>query len=148
MKHGFKLQKFQAPLVYTLLQIPGVLFLGVILMFALDRGWISVFTAWLVILAWITKDMLVYRLYKKALSPSPQNVIAMLHGSRAVVRTPLEPEGQVGLKGEIWRAKSLDGYISEPGTIVVVEGNRGLTLEVKSVPPVRPGDKPTSSNLK
>jgi membrane protein implicated in regulation of membrane protease activity len=131
LKNRFNLQKAQALLVYALLQVPGFLFLGIILLFALDRGWIAAGTAWVVILAWIVKDTLFYRFYKKALSPSPQNVVARLHGARAVVMVPLEPEGQVALKGEIWRAVSLDGNISEPGAQVLVEGNKGLTLEVR-----------------
>jgi membrane protein implicated in regulation of membrane protease activity len=131
LKHRFKLLKFQASLVYILLQVPGFLFLGIIVLFALEKGWITLFTAWAVMLAWVIKDAFFYRFYKKALSPSPQDVIARLHGSLAVVKVPLDPEGQVALKGEIWRAVSLDGDISEPGTRVMVEGNRGLTLEVR-----------------
>jgi membrane protein implicated in regulation of membrane protease activity len=37
----------------------------------------------------------------------------------------------VSLRGEIWQAKSLDGDLLEPGTEVLVESNRGLTLEVR-----------------
>lgn len=131
MKHSFKLLKFQAPLVYTLLQVPGFLFLMIIVLFALEKGWITPFTTWAVMLAWVIKDLLFYRFYKNALSPSPQDVVARLHGSRAVVKVPLDPVGQVALKGEIWRAVSLDGEISETGTQVLVEGNKGLTLEVR-----------------
>lgn len=131
MKHGFKLQKARPLLVYCLLQVPGYLILAIILQFALERGWISFLTALIVILVWVLKDVLFYGFYKKALSPSTRDVIARLHGSRAVVRTPLMPEGQVALKGEIWRAESLDGEIPEPGTRVWVEGNKGLTLQVR-----------------
>lgn len=133
MKPGFNLEKTKPPLVYILLQIPGVLFLGIILFLAWEQAWISGLTAWTVMLAWLVKDIIFYRFYRKALSPSPQNVIAMLHGSRAVVKVALNPEGQVALRGEIWQAISLDGDILEPGTEVVVESNRGLTLEVRKV---------------
>ncbi len=133
MKYPFNLQKARVPIIYILLQVPGYLFLGIILMFALERGWINSFTAGLVILAWALKDAIFYRFYKNALSPSPQNVIARLHGSRAVVKTSLDPVGQVALRGEIWRAVSLDGVAHEPGTRVLVENNRGLTLEVRKL---------------
>jgi membrane protein implicated in regulation of membrane protease activity len=133
LKPGFNLEKTKPPLVYILLQIPGVLFLGIILFLAWEQAWISGLTAWTVMLVWLVKDIIFYRFYRKALSPSPQNVIAMLHGSRAVVKVALNPEGQVALRGEIWQAISLDGDILEPGTEVVVESNRGLTLEVRKV---------------
>ncbi len=114
-----------------LLQIPGFLFLGVIVFLAWEQAWISAFTAWSVMLAWLVKDIIFYRFYRKALSPSPQDIIAMLHGSMAVVRVELNPQGQVALRGEIWRAINLDEGILEPGAAVVVVGNRGLTLEVR-----------------
>ena|GEM_PF-1976199 len=133
MKTGFNLEKTKPPLVYMLLQIPGVLFLGVILFLAWEQTWISGLTAWAVMLAWLVKDIIFYRFYRKALSPSPQNVIAMLHGSEAVVKVSVDPVGQVSLRGEIWQAISLDGDILEPGTEVVVESNRGMTLEVRKV---------------
>lgn len=120
-------------LVYALLQLPGVMFLGIILFLAWEQAWISPVTAWAVLLAWIFKDVIFYRFYSKALSPSPQNIIGLLHGSKAVVKVSLDPVGQVSLRGEIWRAISLDGDILEPGTAVVVESNRGMTLEVRKV---------------
>jgi membrane protein implicated in regulation of membrane protease activity len=131
LKPGFNFEKTKPPLVYILLQIPGVLFLGIILFLAWEQAWISGLTAWTVMMGWLVKDIIFYRFYRKALSPSPQNVIAMLHGSKAVVRAPLDPVGQVSLRGEIWQAKSLDGDLLEPGTEVLVESNRGLTLEVR-----------------
>ena len=50
-------------------------------------------------------------------------------GQTAVVRTPLAPEGQVAVHGELWRAVAQDGPIAagEPVTIVRVDG---LTLTV------------------
>ena len=50
-------------------------------------------------------------------------------GQTAVVRTPLTPEGQVAVHGELWRAVAHDGPIAagEPVTIVRVDG---LTLTV------------------
>ncbi len=122
----------RAPLLYSLLQLPGIMFLGVILVVALEKGWVTGFTALIIFLAWIVKDVLLYPLYRNALSPGSQNVIARLYGSTALVIKPLNPEGQVALRGEIWRAVSLDGRHVESGARVVVEGNKGLTLEVSS----------------
>jgi membrane-bound serine protease (ClpP class) len=47
-----------------------------------------------------------------------------------VVRSPLEPEGQVFLEGERWTATAEDGPIRE-GENVIVTGVHGLRLEVK-----------------
>lgn len=128
---GFNYQDLRAVLIYSLMQLPGILFLVTILLWAWDREWISGRAVWGVMGAWIIKDALFFRFYRKALTQSPQNVIARLHGSMAVVRTTLDPAGQVRLRGEIWRAVSIDGKIHEPGTQVRVEGNTGLTLEVR-----------------
>ncbi|WP_035243672.1 NfeD family protein [Desulfonatronovibrio hydrogenovorans] len=119
------------PVLYTLLQIPGFLLLGIIVRFVWDQAWISAWTGWLIVSAWIIKDIAFYPLYRKALKSSPQSVIARLHGSRAVVCTALDPKGQVTLRGEIWQAVNLNGDLLEPGTLVVVEDNTGLTLQVR-----------------
>jgi membrane-bound serine protease (ClpP class) len=50
-------------------------------------------------------------------------------GMRGKVRTPLAPEGQVMIKGELWGAKSVDGDI-DVGEQVVVTGQDGLQLIV------------------
>ncbi|MFP4397546.1 MAG: NfeD family protein, partial [Desulfonatronovibrio sp.] len=123
-------RKIKVPLVYALLQVPGYFFLGIILGFAFERNWISGFTVWAVILAWAAKDVLLYPLYRNALNPGSQNIIARLYGSTAIVRVALDPVGQVALRGEIWQARSLDRDVIDPGTKVVVKGNKGLTLEV------------------
>ena len=50
-------------------------------------------------------------------------------GSVAVARTPLDPEGQVFVRGELWRAVADDGPIGE-GERVRVVGVDSLTLRV------------------
>jgi membrane-bound ClpP family serine protease len=46
-----------------------------------------------------------------------------------VVRTPLSPEGQVMMQGELWRAVAEDGPAAA-GETVRVTGVDGLTLKV------------------
>ena len=53
-------------------------------------------------------------------------------GRTAVVRTALQPRGQVYLHGELWEAETTDGDIA-PGGEVVVEAVDGLTLRVAPV---------------
>ena len=57
-----------------------------------------------------------------------------LVGERAEVITPLQPEGRVRLRGEIWRARSTAPAVR--GSTVRVLGLDGLTLQVE------PADSP------
>ena len=57
-----------------------------------------------------------------------------LVGRTAVVRTRLQPRGQVYLHGELWQAEVADGEDVDPGREVVVEGIDGLTLRVTPAP--------------
>jgi membrane-bound serine protease (ClpP class) len=56
-------------------------------------------------------------------------------GSRAEVRTTLEPEGNVWADGALWRARLAGGGgTARPGDRVVVEAVDGLTLVVSREP--------------
>jgi membrane-bound serine protease (ClpP class) len=55
-----------------------------------------------------------------------------LLGAEAEAATPLEPEGQVKLHGELWQARLQEGQRhAAAGERVVVEGRKGLTLLVR-----------------
>ena len=51
-------------------------------------------------------------------------------GMRGKARSPLNPEGQVMIKGERWGAKSIDGDV-DIGEAVTVVGQDGLQLIVR-----------------
>jgi membrane-bound ClpP family serine protease len=51
-------------------------------------------------------------------------------GTRGKARSPLNPEGQVMIKGERWGAKSIDGDVNI-GEAVMVVGQDGLQLIVR-----------------
>jgi membrane-bound serine protease (ClpP class) len=53
-----------------------------------------------------------------------------LAGKIAVVRSPLDPEGTVLLKGELWKARASEGPI-EAGESVLVTDIDGFTLLVR-----------------
>lgn len=55
--------------------------------------------------------------------------VGALVGKKGVVVRDLWPEGQVKVGGEIWKARSAGAC--EAGTVVVVRGIRGLTLDVE-----------------
>src|SRR5260370_661229 len=61
------------------------------------------------------------------------NVPEAMIGATAIVRTPLNPTGQVEIRGELWQA-SLRGQTSLPvGSAVYVRGIEGLVLIVEPV---------------
>ncbi len=65
----------------------------------------------------------------RAMRRPPTTGAAGMIGQRAVVRAALDPEGQVQLDGEIWRAIAEDAPVP-PGETVRVTGIDGLTLRV------------------
>lgn len=56
-----------------------------------------------------------------------------LMGARAAVETPLEPEGSVLIRGELWRARARTSARVERGRIVRVVGASGYLLEVEPI---------------
>jgi len=64
--------------------------------------------------------------------------LSTMIGSKGKVTSPLEPEGLVTIRGELWGAKSIDINIGS-GELVTVVGQDGLKLIVRKV---------GSSNLK
>jgi membrane-bound serine protease (ClpP class) len=55
-----------------------------------------------------------------------------LVGQVALVRSRLNPEGTVFVKGELWHATALEGPIA-PGEEVEIVAAEGFNLEVKRV---------------
>jgi len=71
--------------------------------------------------------------------------LSTMIGSMGKVTSPLEPEGLVTIKGELWGAKSIDRDIAS-GELVTVVGQDGLKLIVRkasSSSPKRTEGKPT-----
>jgi len=68
-----------------------------------------------------------------------------LVGSRAEVRTTLDPEGQVWVGGALWRARlASGGERVQPGDRVVVEAVDGLTLMVSAEPAAQTAEQGAS----
>ena len=53
-----------------------------------------------------------------------------MEGSKGKAKSPLSPEGQIMIKGELWGAKSIDGDI-DIGEVVTVVGQDSLQLIVR-----------------
>lgn len=69
-----------------------------------------------------------------ALYRPPTTGASGMIGQTCVVRTPLDPEGQVQVDGELWRAVAQDGPVP-PGERVRILGIDGLTLRVSKAAP-------------
>ena len=69
-----------------------------------------------------------------ALYRPPTTGAAGMIGQTCLVRTPLDPEGQVQVDGELWRAVAQDGPVP-PGERVRILGIDGLTLRVSRAAP-------------
>ncbi len=82
------------------------------------------FTALMVLLV-----IAIIRGQKRAVSTGSEE----LAGKVAVARTDLQPEGNVFIAGELWRAETIDNTTIKAGERVLVTGVEGLKLKVKPV---------------
>jgi membrane-bound ClpP family serine protease len=80
--------------------------------------------------------VITYRLGSKALGKKPVVGLPDMVGSKGKVVTPLDPEGLVRIKGELWESTSADRRINT-GEEVIVVGQDGLKLTVRRDKPGR-----------
>lgn len=115
---------------YSLLQLPGLVML--IMIMILLRKWMNlpVWTVWTFISLWVIKDAILYFFVWRAYDPGSLNSMI---GSKCVTADRLSPSGNVRIRGELWRAKVIEGSSDiEKGEVVTVKGMDGLTLIVQS----------------
>jgi len=120
---------------YVLFQLPGTALVGVLMLAFWEEtalpGWAGV----LFFVAWIVKDAMLYPLLRRAYEPGEPTDAQKLVGSRGVARDALDPRGHVQVRGEIWRARAVEG--AEPiaaGSDVVVRAADRFTLLVDRAP--------------
>jgi membrane-bound ClpP family serine protease len=83
----------------------------------------------LIVGAFLTYEIITFRLGKKALEKKPVIWSEAIVGRCGKATTPLTPGGYVRVNGELWHAFSSDININEGEDIVVVELDR-MTLRV------------------
>ena len=83
----------------------------------------------LTVVAFLTYEIITFRLGKKTLERKPAIWSEAIVGQCGKATTPLTPGGYVQVNGELWRAFSSDTNINEGDEIVVVKLDR-LTLHV------------------
>lgn len=116
---------------YTLLQIPGWLFLGCLLWWAVSRDWIEFSTAGWIMAAWVLKDALLYPLCKSAYEDGPRIGPETMIGHEAVTSMPLAPVGVININGENWSARSQGHEHIDAGRRIRVAAVDGLVLLVE-----------------
>ena len=118
------------PLFYLLLQIPGALVAGVVLVMAVEARWLAPGTAVAAFVAWVAKDVALYPLYRPALTRvTPVGAADALHGCRGRARTAVAERGLVVIQGEFWRACAQDAPIPAGAPVrVVASSGRLLTV--------------------
>lgn len=80
--------------------------------------------------AMVVYSVISYRLVSRSLKKRPVIGLPAMIGSNAKVIHPLDPEGLVKIKDELWQAKSKDNKI-DAGEVVTVIGQDGLVLIVQ-----------------
>jgi membrane protein implicated in regulation of membrane protease activity len=103
-----------------------------IMIMILLRKWMNlpVWTVWTFISLWVIKDAILYFFVWRAYDPGSLNSMI---GSKCVTADRLSPSGNVRIRGELWRAKVIEGSSDiEKGEVVTVKGMDGLTLIVQS----------------
>ena len=126
---------------YALIQLPGTVLL-VLVILLINRWWVTV-PLWLglgiVVLA-IVKDLVLFPLLWRSYAGGDPDDPSSMIDRRGIVIGRLDPEGYVRVRGELWRAETVDkDRPLEEGRRVAVVGVSGLKLYVR---PDLPGSGP------
>lgn len=106
--------------------------LAVIVLLGLPQLGIHIPLAGLIVLmaAWCAFSVIIYRMGSRALRRKPLVGLPDMLDSKGKVVSPLDPEGTIRIKGELWDATSAEGSINT-GEGVTVVGQDGLKLVVR-----------------
>lgn len=120
---------------YALLQIPTLALALLVVMLLLRWDWIGTTAAWVVIVLWLAKDVLLYPFYRHALAPesAASPGVEGLVGLIGQCRTEVNGRGLIEVRGERWLARSADGNRILPGQRVEVAGHDGMVLKVRVI---------------
>jgi membrane-bound serine protease (ClpP class) len=132
---GFFIAELKAP-VHGALAAAGVvaLVLGGLLLIPAGHPYLQISRTLLVSLALFSGLFFTVILggVARTMRRPPLSGVEAMRGALGRVRTPLDPEGQVLVRGELWNARCPGARLA-PGSRVRVVGCRGLTLEVEPV---------------
>jgi membrane-bound ClpP family serine protease len=116
----------------------------VVAVFLLPRAGVSVPLPVLAvaILAWVGWSVFTYRKGTEALRRKPVANMVDMTGCKGKVSKALHPDGLVKMNGELWAARAANGERIDSGTAVVVVGQEGLRLLVRTDDLRSPGSPP------
>jgi len=117
---------------YTLLQLPALTLLALILI--LVNRWVDIPTwlVWGILALWAAKDAILFPFVWRAYDWNRSKGADSMVGERGITKDRLAPSGYVKVRGELWKAETMEGDLPiEKGEDIKVGGSRGLTLLVK-----------------
>lgn len=124
---------------YWLVQLPGVVLLGLVL-YVLDRLF-SIPTSIIagVIALWVAKDAALYPWLWRSYDTHYPSAHSM-DGENGIAAARIDPTGHARVRGELWRAELASGAAPiDAGEPLTVEATRDFTLLVRGTRP-RSGD--------
>jgi membrane protein implicated in regulation of membrane protease activity len=129
-EHGHPRQTIRTVIKYALLNLPAAVLVAAVMLYLEAQRGLSGWLLWVVIIAWVIKDILLFPLVRRAYEDSPDN--KGMRGTTGIAQERLAPAGYIWIHGELWRARLLyDDEIVEKGAAVRVRDIRGLTLLVE-----------------
>lgn len=121
----------QALIRYSLIQLPGMLLVGLVLIVIHSRFHLPAWAGWLIFVLWVLKDGILFFFLWPAYDNQSRDVYSLV-GHTGVAASDLNPKGRVRLHGQTWPARTLDGSGPIPvGTRVRVVDRQGLLLRVR-----------------
>jgi membrane protein implicated in regulation of membrane protease activity len=116
---------------YLAFQAASWVVAGLAAILAVRFRFVSPAVAAMLVLAWIVKDLALYRFVRHAYETEVASPTDRLIGAAAVVARDLAPQGMVRLGRELWTARALGSDAIETGARVRVAAVEGLVLIVE-----------------
>jgi len=117
---------------YLRFQIPQWFVLALFLWLLVDRAAVPVWASEAFFVFWVVKDFAIYPWVRRGYETNVKTGTDELVGAKGVAQEPLNPEGYVKIKGELWKARAEPpDRIITPQTAVKVRSAAGMTLIVE-----------------
>ena len=94
-----------------------------------------------IMIGWAVFAVVDFWLVTRVLKKQAMVGLPTMVGTRGKAVSPLHPEGQVRIKGELWGAEAIDHYVNS-GEAVLVVGQDGLKLLVRRTGGVHKSGRP------
>ncbi|MDZ7760871.1 MAG: NfeD family protein [Desulfovermiculus sp.] len=127
----------RAVITYILLQLPGILLVGLALLVIHAQFDLPARVGWLIFSLWVVKDATLFFFLWPAYDHQSRDVYSLV-GHKALAATDIGPQGRVRLHGQTWPAQAESPSSPIPaGTWVEVLDRKGLVLIVRALPSTR-----------